>query len=398
MILNEMPPISPRRYPVGDSSFPGIIREHRLYIDKTEILYNLIRNGKFYFLSRPRRFGKSLMLSTLKAFFQGRKELFKGLAIAKLETEWRTHPVIHLSMGSSDFNSRKALSAHLNNAVNENARTLGVAIDGELPEIRFSNLIRAARDKYGEHVVVLVDEYDKPLLDTRHLDDALHEEIRAQLRGFYGCIKDSGEHIRFVMLTGVTKFSHVNIFSGLNNLDDISLDPCYNAICGISESEMHTNFKDDMQVFAARNNMTPEQAAVEFKKHYDGYRFAAVGENIYNPFSVICAFSKMEFNNYWYQSGTSYYLIKEMERSHFNFNNLEGVSVSRDDLMGTRVSAHNIIALLYQAGYLTIKDYEPESKTYILGFPNKEVSSGFTTTFWISSNIRNHTTDIAHRR
>ena len=369
--------ITTGRYPVGDSSFPEIRKKAQVYVDKTALIYRLTHDTKYYFLSRPRRFGKSLMLSTLKAYFEGRKELFEGLAIASLEKEWKRYPVIHLSMGGKDYSTIEMMHEHLANQIEEYENVLGVNQKGISVDTRFYNLIRSAVEKFGEGVVILIDEYDKPMLDTRHRNDELHDNIKSLLRGFYGIIKESAEHIRFVMITGVTKFSHVNIFSGLNNLKDISLEPEYNALCGISDSEMVEYFTEDMKIFAERNALTPDEAAMQFKKHYDGYRFAYNGEHIYNPFSVVSAFSSMRFRNYWFASGTSYYLVKEMEQSDYDFASLDSVTVSEDDLMGVQVSQDNIVALLYQAGYLTIKDYNPRIRRYRLGFPNKEVSSGF---------------------
>ena len=363
------------RYPVGQSDFTSIIESNAVYVDKTALLYRLTHDTTYYFLSRPRRFGKSLMLSTLKAYFQGKKELFEGLAISNLEKDWKHYPVIHLTMGGENFSSVRILESHLNGEVNDNVHKLKVEIEGETASRRLKSLFRAAAEKYGEKVVILIDEYDKPMLDTRHRDDELHSDIKSLLRGFYGVIKESAEYIRFVMITGVTKFSHVNIFSGLNNLRDISLDPQYNALCGVSESEMVEYFSEDMKLFAERNGMTPEEASREFKIHYDGYRFAAEGENIYNPFSTIQAFANMEFDNYWFASGTSDHLIKELQRNHYNFDKLEGVRLSKISLMSEPSIGKTPTTLLYQAGYLTIKDYK--NGLYILGFPNKEVSSSF---------------------
>ena len=365
------------RYPVGDSSFPDIVENRAVYVDKTALIYQLTHESKYYFLSRPRRFGKSLMLSTLKAYFQGRKNLFEGLAISELEKEWAYHPVIHLSMGGENFDTVDALKNHLNAQIDINESFLDIKIQGNSASERLLKLIIEAQKKYNSKVVLLIDEYDKPMLDTRHLDDQLHEDVKNVIRGFYGTIKESAEFIRFVMITGVTKFSHVNIFSGLNNLRDISLEPRYNALCGISESEMAEYFHEDFKVFAAENDIAPDEAARQFKRYYDGYRFASSGENIYNPFSVVSAFAAMDFGMYWFASGTSYYLVKEMEKSNFDFHSLEGITINKEDLMGVRVVPDNIVALLYQAGYLTIKDYDPESFSYTLGFPNREVSSGF---------------------
>lgn len=363
------------RYPIGQSDFTDIVESNSVYVDKTELLYRLTHDSKYYFLSRPRRFGKSLMLSTLKAYFQGKKELFKGLAISDLEKDWKHYPVIHLTMGGMDFSNIDALRLHLHGELEDNESDLQISAKGELPEIRFKSLIRNAFHKYGEKVVILIDEYDKPMLDTRHCDDELHRGIKNLLRGFYGVIKESAEYVRFAIITGVTKFSHVNIFSGLNNLRDISLDPQYNALCGISESEMAQYFSEDMKVFAKRNRMTVEETSREFKLHYDGYRFASEGENIYNPFSSIQAFANMRFGNYWFASGTSGHLIKELQHNHYNFDKLEGVRLSEISLMSEPSIEKAPTTLLYQAGYLTIKDYKHD--LYVLGFPNKEVSSSF---------------------
>ena len=363
------------RYPVGQSDFVNIRQKGSVYVDKTDLIYQMTHDTDYYFLSRPRRFGKSLMLSTLEAYFQGKKELFEGLAIYNLEDDWTHHPVIHLSMGGMDFSDINVLRSHLNKIVNASGRELGVNCEDEYPENSFFYLIRNAYQKYGERVVVLIDEYDKPMLDTRHRDDILHEDIKNLLRGFYGVIKDSAAYIRFAMITGVTKFSHVNIFSGLNNLRDISLDPRYNALCGISESEMAEYFSEDIKLFAERNGMTPEEASREFKIHYDGYRFAAEGENIYNPFSTIQAFANMEFDNYWFASGTSDHLIRELQHRHYNFDKIEGTRLSKISLMSEPSIERTPNALLYQAGYLTIKDFK--HGMYTLGFPNKEVSSSF---------------------
>ncbi len=363
------------RYPVGQSDFTLIRDNNNVYVDKTALVYRLTHDSAYYFLSRPRRFGKSLLLSTLKAYFQGKKELFGGLAISNLEKDWKQHPVIHLTMGGKDFSSIEELRNHLNTNIDLNERMLGITVQGASPEERFIKMIVEAADTFGERAVILIDEYDKPMLDTRHRNNALHSDIKNLLRGFYGVIKESAAYIRFVMITGVTKFSHVNIFSGLNNLMDISLDPEYNAICGISESEMVKYFSEDMKIFVERNNMTPDEATREFKLHYDGYRFASEGENIYNPFSTIMAFNKMRFGNYWFASGTSMHLVEELKRNNYNFSKLNGIRLTADGLMQEPTITDNPTSLLYQAGYLTIKDYQ--YGYYTLGFPNKEVQSGF---------------------
>lgn len=363
------------RYPTGIQSFEVIREGNKVYVDKTALLYRLAATGSYYFLSRPRRFGKSLMLSTLKAYFEGRRELFEGLAVASLEKEWKRYPVINLTMGGKDFSSIDSLKSHLNKVLEENENILGVEAGSEYPDDRFYTLIRNAVRKHGERVVILIDEYDKPLLDTRYRQNQLHGDVKNLMRGFYGCIKESADYIRFVMIAGITKFAHVNIFSGLNNLTDISLEPTYNALCGISESEMAEYFSQDMLEFAAAQGLTEEEASHEFKLHYDGYRFAASGENIYNPYSTLCAFRKQEFGNYWFTSGTSYHLVESLKQNQYNFSKIEGIRLTADQIMQEPSASVSPNALLYQAGYLTIKDYR--SGLYTLGLPNKEVTSGF---------------------
>lgn len=363
------------RYPVGQSDFTIIRNKGSVYVDKTALIYRLTHDSDYYFLSRPRRFGKSLLLSTIEAYFQGQRELFRGLDISEMESEWKQYPVIHLTMGGRDFSSVESLKDHLNTVLDLNEQALGLKICGDAPEKRFIKLIAEAQFKFGQNAVILIDEYDKPMLDTRHRNDELHTAIKHLLRGFYGVIKESAKYIRFVMITGVTKFSHVNIFSGLNNLRDISLLPEYNALCGISESEMVEYFSVDMEVFAEKNGISTDEAAVEFKRYYDGYRFASEGENIYNPFSTILAFSNMKFGNYWFSSGTSLHLIEELKRHNYNFSKIGDLRVSEDVLMQEPTVSDGPTALLYQSGYLTIKGYD--SGLYTLGFPNKEVQSGF---------------------
>lgn len=346
-----------------------------VYVDKTAYIYELTRQPYSYFLSRPRRFGKSLLLSTIAAYFQGRRELFEGLAIAQLETEWEAYPVIQLSLSTFNGVDIESLYAVITGELDSNARRLAIELDSRDIAVRFNQLIERAHEKYGRKVVVLIDEYDKPLNETRHLDNECHEKMRSILRGFYSCVKDSGEHLRFAMLTGVTKYSHVSIFSGLNNLTDISLEPWCNAICGISETEMHQYFSDDLAKFGEINQLVLSEVSERFRLHYDGYRFARTGENIYNPYSVMRAFTSMEFANYWFGTGTPSHLLKALALGDFDFDDLEGVSATADELMGLPSADGNPVGLLYQSGYLTIKGYD--DGLYTLGFPNREVSSGF---------------------
>lgn len=364
-----------KRYPAGVQSFEMLRRDDQIYIDKSRLIYELVHSGSYYFLSRPRRFGKSLLLSTIKAYFQGRKELFDGLAISDLEKEWKCFPVISLSLATFNGLSCESLAAVIRGELESNAVNLGVTIAQDDIAVQFKQLIERAYRRHNAPVVILIDEYDKPLNETRHLDDDRHEELRSMLRGFYSCVKDSAEYLRFVMLTGVTKYTHVSIFSGLNNLTDISLDSWCNAICGISESEMQQYFSGDMAKFAELQGSTLECVAEKFRSYYDGYRFAKRGENIYNPYSVMRAFTSMEFGEYWFETGTPAHLIKTLTAEDFDFNALEGIRASASEMMGTPTIDGNPVGLLYQSGYLTIKDYEDE--VYTLGFPNREVSAGF---------------------
>lgn len=363
------------RYPDGVQDFPTLRREEMLYVDKTEYVYHLTRKSKNYFLSRPRRFGKSLLLSTIAAYFEGRRDLFKGLAIEKLEQDWIGHPVIRIDFSQGVFTSREEAITELNNQLSLNARILD--LDLTYPDVigKFQQLISEAYRKYGQGVVVLIDEYDKPVLETQYEAEETHKAVHDLMRGFYGCIKSAAPYLRFVMITGITKIAHVNIFSGLNNLTDLSLQPWCNALCGISESEMQQYFADDMATFARINKMTVEETRAKFKFYYDGYRFAKSGQNIYNPYSVVCAFQSMEFSSYWFASGTPTHLLRALSNEDFNFNNLDGLTASAEDLMGLASIDANPIGLLYQSGYLTIKEYE--DYVYTLGFPNKEVESGF---------------------
>lgn len=374
------PQISPKRYPVGVQSFEDIRSAGQVYVDKTALLYKLVTEGRYYFLSRPRRFGKSLTLSTLKAYFEGERQLFAGLEIESLEREWHTYPVIYLSLAKGVFLSMERTAEHLKREIQENATRLGVMVKEDYPENMFADLIRSTYHHHKSKVVVLVDEYDKPLLETQHADHSMHHDIHAVMRGFYSCIKDLGAQIHFAMITGVTKFSHLNIFSGLNNLIDISLNPAYNSLCGISESEIRRYFEEDIAVMAIAKGCTSAQIAQKLKAYYDGYRFAGKGDDIYNPYSLLNAFSHGEFDSYWYQSGNSSHLLEGlMKRPTFSYKKLEGYLATAEELMDPNLSYTHPIALLYQSGYLTIKDYDAEGGIYTLGFPNREVASGFAT-------------------
>ena len=368
--------LQPLKYPVGIQTFSEIIEEGYFYVDKTDVMYNLVKHNKYVFLSRPRRFGKSLMISTLEAYFSGRKELFEDLAVSELEKDWVKYPVLRFDFTGESYLEADSVLYKLEMYISRLEKVYGKDEDELTVPARFNGLIRRAHEQAGQKVVILIDEYDKPLLDTIH-DDELNEQTRQRLQGFYSVLKESDAHIRFAMLTGVGKFGHVSIFSGLNNLTDISLVSDYNAICGISETEFHDNFGASVKNFATKNEMTEEEVWQQFKEQYDGYHFSKKNEGIYNPFSVLKAFKLNELSNYWFKSGTPGFLVQLIKKNQYALTDLQGALLTEDDLSDMTDPADNYHALFFQAGYLTIKGYEAGTKRYLLDFPNEEVRSGF---------------------
>lgn len=365
------------KYPIGMQDFEGLRTAGFVYVDKTDLVYKLAQEGKVYFLSRPRRFGKSLLLSTLEAYFLGKKELFRGLAVEKLETEWAEHPVLHLDLNIGKYNEKEALDGILDDFLVQQESIYGSAPSETTSALRFAGIIRRAAEKTGKKVVVLVDEYDKPLLQALG-DDALMEEYRSTLKAFYGVLKSADKYLRFSLLTGVTRFSKVSIFSDLNNLQDISIDSRYQTICGITEEELTTYFSSSLEQLAQTLGVNKEQAHAMVKEMYDGYLFWPKGTYIYNPFSLLNCFAKCFLDDYWFQSGTPSFLVKVLQSGKIELTNLTTKTVSADLLGDIDVYKTDPQPLLYQSGYLTIKDYDPEFREYALGFPNKEVEQGFT--------------------
>ena len=345
-----------RLYPIGVQNFEKLRKNGYLYIDKTELIYQLVRRGTYYFLSRPRRFGKSLLLSTLMAYFQGKKELFKGLAIEQLEKDWQEHPVFHLDLNIEKYDTPESLQYILDNAVSKWEDLYGSRPSEVTLSLRFAGVIERAYQQTGQRVVILVDEYDKPMLQTIG-NEELQAIYRTTLKPFYGVLKSMDGCIKFALLTGVTKFGKVSVFSDLNNLNDISMDEPYAAICGITEQEIHDNFEEDIHQLAAEQKLTYDDVCRELKKRYDGYHFMENSIGIYNPFSLLNTFYKMKFGSYWFETGTPTYLLELL-------NSID--SISRDP-----------IPVIYQSGYLTIKEYDEEFGLYKLGFPNMEVEEGF---------------------
>ena len=364
------------RYPIGIQTFSNIIEGNYKYVDKTALVYDLACSYKYVFLSRPRRFGKSLLMSTLESYFKGEKELFKGLAIEQLEKDWISYPVFRFDFSPANYIDTSRLLALIDGCLKNIAQDYSLSTDRSEYSQTFASLIRQAYLKYGQKVVILIDEYDKPILECLHNNDLL-ENIKGELRSFYSVIKASDQYIKFVMLTGITKFGKLSIFSGLNNLKDISLLPRYNDICGISESEFHRDFTASIESFAEVNDISVEKAWSEFRKKYDGYHFASKGEGIYNPFSVINAFDENELYDFWFETGSPSYLIRLIEKNNYNLDAIAGQKRTKLQLSDITDTASDFVPLLYQSGYLTIKGYDSDTSEYVLDFPNSEVVSAF---------------------
>jgi hypothetical protein len=346
-------------------------------VDKTAFVHELARLDRPYFLGRPRRFGKSLFLTTLKAYFLGKKELFEGLYIYDVEKEWQEYPVFHFEFVGEEYSSMDRLFEKLNMNLKFLEEQWGKDESETTPSSRLTGLIRRAYAKTGKRVVVLVDEYDKPLLESMN-DPELNDKMRDALKGFYGVLKGMDASLRFVLLTGVTKFSKVSVFSDLNMLVDISMDRAYAGVCGISERELLANFQPEIHALAEDNKLTDEGAVAKLKKYYDGYHFAEEGEDMYNPFSVLNTFYKGKFAYYWFKTGTPTFLVKMLKNIDFNLSRFENdIHISPNYVTDYRTDAADPVPVLYQSGYLTIKEYDGETDLYTLGFPNEEVKYGF---------------------
>ena len=375
-----------RKMPIGGQNFEDLRKKKFIYIDKTQYVSQLLGGGKFYFLSRPRRFGKSLFLSTLEAYFLGKKELFKGLYLEKAEEElalqeereaWLEYPVFYLDLCDGNYTILESLSVNLNDHLSKWETIYGIDPSENDFSTRFRGVIQRAFAKTGRQVVILIDEYDKPLLDS--IDNPeINNYNREILKAFYSVIKSSDQYLRFAFLTGVTKFSKVSVFSGLNNLKDLSLRTDFADICGITEGELERNFAPEIEKLAVVLGETREKTLAMLKKKYDGYLFAKHGANVYNPFSLLNAFDAMDLCNYWYATGTPTFLVKFLKEAHYELFKLEGdVMLTADGMDHYTADSRNALPILYQAGYLTIKEYVAEGDIYRLGFPNDEVRYAF---------------------
>lgn len=366
-----------RKYPVGIQNFEDLRKEGYCYVDKTELMFQLVQSGKYYFLSRPRRFGKSLLLSTIQAYFEGKKELFRGLAVERLEQEWNTYPVLHLDLNAQKYDTPESLYSMLNDALCNWESQYETRPSETTHSLRFQGVIQRAAEKCGQQVVVLIDEYDKPMLQAIG-NEPLQTEYRNTLKAFYGVLKSCDKYLRFAMLTGVTKFSKVSVFSDLNNLMDISLSSRFASICGITEQELHQYFKEDIRLLGESQGMSPEDASRELKQWYDGYHFSDRSEDIYNPFSLLNTFAQRQFGSYWFETGTPTFLVELLKHCRYDLNRLTQEMAMADSLNGMDSMEENPVPILYQSGYLTIKDFNQEFRYYTLGFPNKEVEEGFS--------------------
>ena len=362
-------------YPVGIQNFEKIRKDGYCYIDKTAKIYELVKTGSYYFLSRPRRFGKSLLISTLEAYFQGKKELFEGLDIHELEKEWKQYPVIHLDLNAKKFDTEEDLIRLIDRQLLVYEEEYGSVPTDVTIDDRFVSLIRNAAAKAGERVVILVDEYDKPMLQAIG-NDSLQSQYRNTLKAFYGVLKSMDGYIKFALLTGVTKFGKVSVFSDLNNLEDISRNPGYTDICGISEEELLRDFSDDIQELASANGQTFEQACAQLKEDYDGYHFCPDSPGMYNPFSILNTFKSRRYGSYWFETGTPTYLVELLKKSNYDLEEMSHVETDAD-VLDSIFTDDNPIPVIYQSGYLTIKGYDKRFGIYTLGFPNREVEEGF---------------------
>ena len=363
-------------YPVGIQTFERIRKEDKLYIDKTEYVYRMTHTGGcYFFLSRPRRFGKSLLVSTLHSYFEGKKDLFKGLAIEKLEKEWTEYPVLHFSMASGKHMETEQLQRYLLYVLKINEERYGIENDSVDPNIRLSYLINALYQKTGKQVVVLIDEYDAPLLDVVHEEESL-KVLRQVMRNFYSPLKDCEPYLRFVFLTGITKFSQMSIFSELNNISNISMLSQYAGICGITYDELVTEMSADVEALGEKLGMTREDMLAKLREYYDGYHFADKSPDVFNPFSLLNAMTNGNLDYYWFASGTPTYLIEMLQKFNVMPSEIGGGEADKSEFDAPTERMTTIMPLLYQSGYITIKGYDPETELYLLDIPNKEIRVG----------------------
>ena len=368
------------KYPIGIQSFERIIEDGYVYIDKTDIIYSLTHGGSIYFLSRPRRFGKSLLVSTLKNYYLGHKELFKGLKIDSLEKDWNVHPVFHVDFNGANFTQAGVLETMLDDYIDKWEKQYDIHTDPGLGVgLRFRDILCAVHEQTGRRAVVLIDEYDKPILDVLDTDSGLEDRHRNVLKGFYSVFKGADSHLQFVLLTGVTKFSQVSVFSGFNQPKDISMDARYETLCGITQEELDSYFVEPVSAMAERSRCSFEEMKSILKQKYDGYHFSDNMTDVYNPFSLLNALDSLRLQDYWFSSGTPTYLIRLLAHFKENMNELTGRYYSPEEFIDYKADVEQPLPMIYQSGYLTIKDYNMRRNTFLLDFPNNEVKNGFLT-------------------
>ena len=374
------------KYPIGIQSFEQLITDGFVYIDKTELIYHLVKSGKIYFLSRPRRFGKSLLVSTLKCYFGGKKDLFKGLAIEKLEKEWKQYPIFHIDFNGNNFTNPDELTTVLEGYVASQEQIYGKCPVPATLGGRFAYVLNTAHEKTGLRAVVLIDEYDKPILDVLDTnikspmpgDERLLEDFNREiLKGFYSVFKAADDDLQFVLLTDVTKFSQVSVFCGFNQLNDISMDDAYEALCGITEEELYATFDEPIKAMAARYKLTEDEMKYRIKRKFDGFHFSPNMLGIYNPFSVLNALDKKMLGDYWFRSGSPSYLVRLLSHFKENINELIGRYYGTEEFIDYKANVEAPLPMIYQSGYLTIKDWDIDTNSYLLDFPNDEVKRGF---------------------
>lgn len=363
------------KYPIGIQTFSQIRENGYVYVDKTALVYQLVDSGKIYFLSRPRRFGKSLLISTLEAYFRGQKELFEGLAIAQLEKNWYQYPVFHIDFNGDDFTKKGMLERKIDSYLNDWEEIYGRKPNESTMGERFKAVLQQASKQAGRGCVVLVDEYDKPILDV--LETPMEEENRNTLKAFYSTFKSADAYLQFVMLTGVTKFSQVSVFSGFNQPEDISMDDHYQALCGITQEELENYFAEPIAALAQNEKCSNEEMMQRLKLQYDGYHFSEGMLDIYNPFSLLNAFKKLRIYDYWFASGTPAYLVRLLHHAKEQVNELTGKYYEASVFADYKADMEKPLPMIYQSGYFTIKGYDKFTRSYLLDFPNNEVRSGF---------------------
>ena len=365
-----------RIYPIGIQNFEKIRKEGYVYVDKTALMYKLVKSGSYFFLSRPRRFGKSLLISTLEAYFEAKRDLFEGLAVEALEKDWVKRPVLHLDLNIGKYDTPDSLDKILDKNLSKWEELYGTGVAESTLALRFAGAVERAYEQSGERVAILIDEYDKPLLQAIG-NEELQREFRNTLKPFYGVLKTMDGCIKFALLTGVTKFGKVSVFSDLNNLNDISMWNKYIDICGVSEQELYDNLDAELHEFANVQGVTYEEICARLKEMYDGYHFTHNSKGMYNPFSLLLAFDRNEFKSYWFETGTPTYLVELLKKHHYDLHRMAHEETDEQVLNSIDSESTNPIPVIYQSGYLTIKGYDEEFGIYRLGFPNREVEEGF---------------------